>query len=542
MEDRGPMGIGELVKAPEPNPAVRRRQELRESIRTKRLEIREIQTKRALRELKESSSLDIDWVSPWVDMLNRMQDDGGGWLPISSPSSRRQGSNFPLWQSEQQHGLIRDMSRIVAQTNNHAIGMLNGLTSFVIGEEMKLQVTDGPGCPTGLAKKVANFFEGWSDANLWPEKQWEIFERTREDGEAFVRIFEGDDWPELRFVWPEQVTRPPGAPEEFNYGILNAPGDAEKAVKYWVADPFNPARGDEVNATDMLHIKVNVRSGIKRGVPDFSFATKDTLEAAARLTRNMGEGSAAREAVAWIQQHATGSAGEIAQWVAANADVQAKRQYGRGAQYENIQVDKPGTVYNVPAGLQFAGMPVNTGTPAHVQVVQVLLQSAGVRWNAPIWLISGDASQMGAYTSSLVAESPFVRSVKKGQGFYRRRYIMILRMVLEWAELMGLVPAGSCRFVKLELTPPTVEVRKKLEDAQVDQIYSTMGVKSPQRISREQGWEYEKDVQEINAHLDQLGDLNVPLPIPTDPEVKNPIPPATGPGATPPATPAANGG
>jgi len=57
-------------------------------------------------------------------------------------------------------------------------------------------------------------------------------------------------------------------------------------------------------------------------------------------------------------------------------------------------------------------------------------------------------------------------------------------------------------------------------------------VKSPQRMSRENGWDYGKDVVEINEHFDTMSAYNLPMPVPIDPRVKVPGTTIPGPAAT----------
>lgn len=499
-----------------------RRADLRDQIKVKLLEKKLIREKGELRQLREQQLYDYDWVTPWSRYLNDLTDNGD-WLPIQSPTSRRKGDNYPMYQNEQQLSIHRDLSRIMAATNNHAIGLMGGLKAFVIGDQMTHQVTPGPGGSRDLATKTQAFLDWWGEEECWPEHQQEIFDRDRMDGESFERVFKDLDEgrPTIRYVWPEQVTRPPTASDEqYSYGIKTAPGDVAKPVAYWIANGPNSADGEEVPARQVLHTKWNVLSGIKRGMPDFSFSTKDALAEAARLTKNMGAGAASREAVAWVQQHATATEADVNAWATRNADQRTIRPTGNGATYPgsgrilNVTVDAPATVYNVPAGLAMAAMAGPAGAQTHIAVLQLLLRAAGVRWNAPEWLTSGDASNMGAYTSSLVAESPFVRRIKMAQGTYRRRFVRLLKMVVKAGEEMGLVPVGASTLCKFELTPQVPEVRNKLEDANVDQIYFGLGVKSPQQIAREQSFDYDKGLAEISAHLDATAAYNLPLPLP----------------------------
>jgi hypothetical protein len=504
MPAKSKPSAGARTAAPKPTARARR---LERELRETRAEIRTIRAKATLRRLKESNALDYDWVGPWLDVLSQRQVEPG-WWPLGGTSARRYGHYFPFFQSEQQLTLLRDLSRIVVGTNNYAQGMLGGLTNFVIGTGYKVKATATGAGGKANADRLTDFLDRWSAENLWGEFQREAFWRHREDGDELIRLFPDDGIMKVRHVWPEQLTQPPGTTvQEWGYGVRMPRGDecAPVPEAYWVADLDDPHAGEEVPASELVHLKANSRTGIKRGLPDFSFGTKDALDAAGRLTRNLGEGAAIREAIAMIRQHAAGTgAEEVEEFRTADADFKERVPFDAGT-YRPVNSWDPGTFVDVPEGMQHAGAPANAGTPAHTQVVQVLLRSAGVRWNAPEWLVSGDASNMGAYTSSLVAESPFVKSVAAAQDYYKARFLQIVRKAVAVAVAHGLLPGGVMEGVTLDLVPPSPEVRNKTEEAQRAAIEIPLGVDSRQRYCESQDRDYEKVAEENQQYADQFG-------------------------------------
>lgn len=509
---------------PKPPKPTAKARALERQLHEARTEIRLHRAQASLRRLKESSALDYDWVGPWLDVLSQRQVEPG-WYPLGGTSARRYGHYFPFFQSEQQLTLLRDLSRIVVGTNNYAQGMLGGLTNFVIGTGFKVKVAaEGAGAKAN-AQKLRDFLDQWGAENLWGEFQREAFWRHREDGDELIRLFPDDGLLKVRHVWPEQLTQPPGTTvAEWGYGVRMPAGDdaAPHPEAYYVADLDDPHRGEEVSSRDLIHLKANSRTGIKRGLPDFSFGTKDSLDAAGRLTRNLGEGAAIREAIAFMRQHAAGTGpDEVEEFRTADADFRERVPFSDGI-YRPVNSWDPGTVVDFPEGMQHAGVPANEGTAAHTSVVQVLLRSAGVRWNAPEWLVSGDASNMGAYTSSLVAESPFVKSVVAAQDYYKARFLLIVRRAVEVAVAHGLLPGDVMEGVTLDLVPPSPEVRNKLEETQRAQIEIPLGVDSPQRYCESQDRDFERIAQENRAAAAEKpaqpgGGVQTPAPAATEP-------------------------
>ena len=481
-------------------------------------EFRTLRLERSIRRLKEASVIDFNWVGPWQQALEKYQTDPS-WFPLGSNSSRQHGVYFPFFRTEQELGILRDISRIVARTNNHAEGMVEGLTSFVVGTGHKFKVTPRDPADKQAARDLTEFLDYWAAVNEWDDRQQEAFSGSREDGNYLWRMFADDGVMKLRDVWPEQMTQPPDATfEEYGFGVRSKPGDAETVEEYYFRDIDDPTGdGERVKACDVVHFKANSRRKIKCGLPDFCFNAKDVLDSAARLTRNMGEGSAIREAITLIRQHASASEEEVQQFSTANADFQEKRPPSFDKQ-QFVRQYEPGTELDIPDGMEFAGVPANPGTPAHASVVAILLRSAATKWNAPEWLVSGDASNMGAYTSSLVAESPFVRRITRAQLYYKTRFIRVVRRAVEIAESHGVLMRDTLKRCILELVPPAPQVRDGLQAAQRAAIEIPLGLDSRQRYCSEQERDFDQIDTENQQYQDEHGSIGNPLPMPGDPE------------------------
>lgn len=506
-----------------------RARELRRRLSEARLEARTLAAERMLRRVKESQ-LDWDWVGPWHELLDRRTRDG--WFPLGmgTPSARRYGVNFPFYQSEQEHAIIRDLARVVVGTNNHAWGMLRGLRSFVIRTGHKFKVTGrlaDQKAGTAAAKRVTAFLDVWAKRTRWYERQREIFWRTHRDGDGILRTFADDGWLKLRFAWPEQMVQPPGTDfHEWGFGVKCDPEDAETVEGYYFAKVANPAEGEEVDPAAVHHFKANVDAGIKRGLSDFSFGTKDVLDAAARLTKNLGEGSAVRAAIAYMRQHAGATEDEVQEFVAAGRTYQERVPFRDT--YRDVTDMPPGSVVDFSEGMEHAGAPVDPGTEGHASVVAILLRSAGTRWNAPEWLVSGDASNMGAYTSSLVAESPFVGAVVESQDYYQTRFLEVVDAALACAAAHGLVGREDLDAVVVDLVAPTPEVRDKDKESARAAAEIPLGVQSRQGYCSEQGRDFDQIAADNQEYQQRFGD---PMPTLPGPGTDQPPPGAGGGGA-----------
>ncbi|CAB4161548.1 hypothetical protein UFOVP731_63, partial [uncultured Caudovirales phage] len=157
-----------------------KREDVEEEIRLRHLE-------RAKRFLESGPSSDY-WLTAYANVLDRYKDGGVINYPISQPTDRRWGSNFPFWTSEAQLSLIRAQSRLCVATNPNAYGLLNGLTSYVIGSgyTYRAQAKAQTGITEDVVLKIQNVIDDFCNNNAWSEMEQELFWRSREDGEFFL--------------------------------------------------------------------------------------------------------------------------------------------------------------------------------------------------------------------------------------------------------------------------------------------------------------------------------------------------------------------
>lgn len=489
-------------------------------LREAQLELHALRAKHILRRVKESFAFDgYGYASAWHE-IPPITPAGQQFIPLGSPTAHRHGTNWPFFQNEQQLTRIRDLSRIVYGTGNQSKGLVRGLSSYTIGTGFQTKVSPKEGADPAAAKaadkRITAFLDQWASRVRWGERQQEAFRRTNRDGDGLIVLAPEDDgYLSLRFRWPEQLTQPPGSDfREWSFGVQTPPDDAETKLQYHFASLDNPGEiGELVDADDVVHlVDRETDSGVKRGMPLFAFDTKDAFDMASRLSRNLGEGAAIREAIAYMREHAQAGEDEVQEFVSANADFKVQRAIT--GQYQNVSKLEPGTVLDIPEGLAHAAPPYNEGTAAHMQIVDLLVRCACARVNAPEWLASANAANMGAYTSSLVAESPFVKGVVADQNYYKARFLGIVNRALALAAASGLIDRADLALVDVDLVPPSPETRNKLEESQRAAIEIPLGVDSRQNYCSAQGRDYDKISADNKAWDDEHGNAGQPLELP----------------------------
>jgi Phage portal protein, lambda family len=470
----------------------------------------------------------------WVDPLEFLIDDptfgfGKPLLPLSLIDDRRHGWNRPIFQTEAQLAMIRGAARIVAQTAPMAIGALEALGNYVIGKGFTYEVADKANrqAPAGLSQAVQDVIDEFCDVNDWiGDRERELHNRVRRDGEAFTALYpDKNGIARTRFIEPERVTEPGNAtdfedwlaadvPLDWVFGVVTYASDIETVLGYHVL--WNPEGTDfdflanndlelalRLGSGLIEHIKVNTDRNVKRGLPDM-WAVLTDLVGENKLRDAVALGSAMRAAVPWITQMPTGTTPQMAQNLAiANANPITTGASAKG----KVRIQK-GSVFTVPKGQEYKPLP-DGQEESSVAAAQYIMRAVGTRWNMPEYMISGDASNAN-YSSTLIAESPFVKAREADQRFFSSRFRRIFRKVLAIAAQSGRFAQFGIEdvdallaLVELQIVPPTVATRDELATAQAAAVYKQLGILSNRTIAAKAGEDYETE----RKHMEEDGDV-----------------------------------
>lgn len=464
------------------------------------------------RQLRESYN--SAWVGPWLDAITTARGD---LMPFGPASmwQRSRGQNYPVYRTEHDLALLRFPSRWMCATGGYAVGFVNGLKGYVLGSGLTYRVclkddentTDEP-----LKDTLQTVVDDILEANEWyggelPGFEEEYFERTIEDGEAFAMHFPGNDGlTSYRFADPEQVTEVPGmVGDEFAFGVRVDPDDVEKPIEYCVAWDEAKTDYDLFNADRMTHFRRNAKRKMKRGVPDFSFDTYDSLDAATKLKSNMGEAAAQQAAIVSVMKFKTGTQSEI-QAVASSNDFYDFNPYS--GQQIGVRKTPRGTNEYIPDSQEYTTGPAMSNATAHGEVLKTLLRAACVRWNAPDWLGSADASG-NTFKNAAEVSTTFANRIAREQ----RRYCATFRRMIwygveSWCKAKGMNWDDVKSKVDLVVKAPEPVKSDPLSDAQVAAIEIPLGLQSRQAYAMEKGRDW-KSIERDNAewqadHADEL--------------------------------------
>lgn len=497
-------------------------------------------------------SMSFDWVGAYADILDQFRTRDPLNPGVSTKWQRDKGRNYPFYQTEQQLNILRAPSRILCGANGYAIGLVEGLTSYVIGSGYTYRIAPekayAEDCPKELVDAVQQVVDKTLERNQWhggeePGMEEELFGRSLEDGEfVLVHTPRKDGWTDFRTAEPEQLTQPPADVLEDDqdglFGVVTPKDDVQCKLGYWLYWGDSSADGEMYQPEQITHLRRNVKRSMKRGLPDFCFDTYDALDLASKLRTNLSDAAAQQAAIVGIRQHDVNTQVEIQAFVDNQAEWEEPDLYGNQVPTRRF---KRGEWEDVPKGLNYVPGPGAQNAPQHIQVLQACLRGAGVRWNAPEWLCSGDASNNN-YASSLTAESPFVRTVLRRQTAYKHAFKAAIWYAVEhYCRTNGIRAAGRTydwgtvsKLVCLLVEAPSPETRNKLEESQRAQIEIPLGVDSRQAYVQRQGRDWDQVLQDNIQYTQEAGPSlslpdfgqegdggegggNGPKPVPKDP-------------------------
>lgn len=440
----------------------------------------------------------------------------------SDLSDRTEGRYRPLYETEQELRRMRATGRRLKEFFPVAEGALRAIGNYVIGPGFEF--TAQPKDETGkvLASMVQKVLDGFLEVNNFSGvMDREIHDQSRIEGEAFPTLYEEDGGVRLELTDPDAILEPldkrpleqmcrtghklnywwHGVHTLYNKSMRR--DDIARPLGYHAVYDRVGDQWDYLPAARVEHIKRNVGRMSRRGWSDFDIICGD-LEAEGKLRRNTAEGAAILAAIVMIRQHAEGVQRSSVEAMIANSRTgKYDKPIQDGTRSTNYEQVRPGTVKDIPFGMTATVGPLGElRSPVYIEVGGYVLRIIGLRWNSPEYMISGDASNAN-YSSTLVAESPFVKARECDQLFYAHHFVRLIWKALRMYHAMGAL--GPYRWqqiraaVKLKADYPAVASRDELQRAQRNQILSDMGVMSKRSIAADSGLDYDEEQKDIKA-------------------------------------------
>jgi hypothetical protein len=441
-------------------------------------------------ESRLSEAFDALW-DLFVDPREAYLDDTGqmwNMLSVGGEGSPRLSVPFA---TEQELAEVRNQVRHLVNTNEFAINGIENRVSYLVGtgHVYRACVRKGIDAPAELEAEVQAVIDEFLLVNRWQARQQEIVRRLDRDGEVFLRLFiDADGVTHTRFVEPDQVTTPREVANvpEASFGIHTEKQDVESVLGYYID-------GEPVNAAEIQHRKANVDANVKRGLPLY-FPVRKNLRRIEKLLRNMSVVAEIQSAIALIRKHRGASRSGVEQFV-----IDQSQTSTIGGRTRYLSQYAPGTILDAPAGMDYDFPASGIDASNFVAVLQAELRAVAARLVMPEFMFTSDASNSN-YASTLVAEGPAVKMFERLQGNLKNEDRELLWRVIAHAVQAGRLPLEVHKWVDIQITPPSLEVRNSLQQAQVEKIAYEKGILSPQTWSLKLGLDYDQEQKNLVMH------------------------------------------
>lgn len=450
-----------------------------------------------------------------LEFLNVDREFFGG--PSFSKQDRadgkRDGDFAPHFTNEQQLSSIRGAGCFIAETDPAGINIVQTLINYAVGVGMTHTVTPksevGDNAKQIVAQCQVVVDEFLERTNWTGHLDAELFARTRKTGERFIHLVGlGGGYVDVEVCEPSWITEPQscrqiedhfGLPVGLNwkYGIATEQHRPSNVVGYFCNRYGYANDWDFIPDDDMLHIKVNVERGVKRGLSDFYGGGEEWLSDSKKALRNIVKGAGIQAAVAMVRKHAK------------NGNISSVRE---GMESRVVFPSQQSATNHGPAELWRAGMILDErnfdtafgamGTPVGPQLISVIdagLRFAGRRWGMPEDIISGNASANN-YASILEAHTPFTIQMKRVQFQEATADKRLLWKVLDAACDAGRIACSKSELrkaVDIDVKPPDIETRDQEQDHTIRMQEHEAGLLSLKTWAEQEGLDYEKEQANI---------------------------------------------
>ena len=421
--------------------------------------------------------------------------------------STKRGDLLPVYINEWQLKVIRQRSRQLCYFNEFALCGLENRVNYVVGEGLTYVATplDPKDRESVEAAKLAQgIIDLWQEVNDLSEFEADTMRRLDMDGEAIIRIFPDEEGIcHLRHVEPDHLRSPTGgdADPRYSYGVIADPADIEKIDGYAIVEnPHVSWESKYVDASEVLHIKLNVPRNTKRGCPTY-FPVHANLTRCEELLQSMTHMAKVRAKLALIRK-LTGVSSTAAQALVDRLAA-VKVNYVTGEKDVNVEMIAPGTVPTIPANMEVEAPHPNIGASDFVEVLQAELRAVASRMLMPEWMFTALAD--AKYSNAFVVESPALKMFKRLQklitgAFGTRRYKA--RASLAWRQLrlaarMGMLPRKALALIKVECKGPPLETRDKAAETTRAVSLKENRLASRKTLTQELGYDPDEELQQI---------------------------------------------
>lgn len=452
-------------------------------------------------------------MSAWPDSRDFWQEMGPyGFADASGPALARRdnrltGEILPVAISWFQLKQVRDRARLIARNNEYAIAAINACKAYVVGTGFKYLVVPRRerSLPDRVIEPIQEVIDLFTEHNRMADIESELVYRLHVEGEAFLRVFPGENGVvQIRFIEPELVRAPSdtSASPEDSFGIKCHPEDMQERIGYWVIErPWIDTTPELVPAEEIIHLRMNVESNSKRGLPTI-YAVETNLRAAEDVLASMIALAKTRAKIGMIRTVEDSPPQAIEELVKSAADGTITDKFtGRNQTVERFSY---GTVLTASGNVKYEFPSLGAGANDLIEILKVNLRAIAARFGISEIMMSADPSNSN-YASSLTAEAPATKAFERFQNLLtgalgtrrtRPERSLCWKQLSHAAEI-GLIEPDLLQHITIQVQPPTVQARDKASEANTHKTYLDMGAISLATVRADIGVDDKKEQAQI---------------------------------------------
>jgi len=413
-----------------------KRRKLENQLELKQLEFENKQFDSAIKVLSEARNEVAD------------KDVEDGWAAL--------GRGISTTMTQEEHSVMLLSAYNLYHTNTYARAIISNLVKFTLGK--------GPIIiPEDENVKVKEVWKKFREDNKFNLREKEIGVRTFRDGEVFLREFKSEKTNEeplykIRFIRAHHIATPTtksSTDENTSYGIKTDPDDIEEVIEYYLVDD-NKNYISTIPADQIIHFKIISDFDQKRGISILAVVAKrikqydEWLEDRIYLNK-------IRTAIALVRK-VKGSA----------AQVKGIRDDGLSDRLSNDRksqkAPKRGTIITASQGMEYEMLSPNINATDVKDDGRAILLGIAAAVGFPEMILTADYANAN-YSSTLIAQNPFVRGIEDWQDQFSSLYMDLFKRVIEYNIEHGSLPVDTKTTCRVEFPPMISADLKQLAEA-----------------------------------------------------------------------------
>ena len=344
-------------------------------------------------------------------------------------------------------------------SNLHARAIVRNLSKFVLGkgpiitprlEEGVILSAKGNKVDPAKNLKIQEILKDFMKENKWNLREKEMVMRCFRDGEIFIRYFinTSNGKVTIRFIRANLIRTPKDKKgilpsENVDLGIGTAKSDIERVKHYYLCNSEGNFV-ERIAAKEMLHIKLLADSDMLRGV-SFILSAMPMIKKYESWLDDRVLLNRVRSAIALIKQ-VDGTASTVK--TIRDQNMARKTSSERNRQ----RAMRGGTVLTATKGVEYKMLSPNINAQDVKDDGRAMLLTVAAGMGMPEMILTADYSNAN-YSSTFVAQNPFVREIEDWQDFFETHYKEILAVVLQAAIDYGPLPNDTKTEVQIEWPP-----------------------------------------------------------------------------------------